>query len=377
VRVDRRILWVVELVVLFGLTFLVGCGTNLSDPNAWITPGPSLPARPGAHVWVVGLTDVVVTSADGGASWALAHQGTMTSDSDSMGDLWGVAFGDTAHGWAVERGLGHPTKILATTDGGTTWTWQYPGPSGTLLAVAAVGSQRAWAVGRQAANVPLMLTTSDGGAAWKQKVLGLPHIELYDVAFADARHGWVLGATNPDPGGSWTYDVLATEDGGLHWRVSYKVNYFTKKVRLSRLACSGPRSCWVVGSREEKGGNQQPGLVLATTDGGAHWRMQPSVTPGPLSDVAFPDARHGWAVGPAGTIIATADGGRTWRAQHTDPRYDLKAVAFSDATHGWAIFSNVALLATGDGGVAWTVVKPTSMANYLAAITCLGPGMAK
>jgi photosystem II stability/assembly factor-like uncharacterized protein len=116
-----------------------------------------------------------------------------------------------------------------------------------------------------------------------------------------------------------------------------------------------------------------PGFVVATRDGGAHWRTEPSVTAEPLFDVAFPDARHGWAVGGSGTILATSDGGTTWVAQHTDLSETLKAVAFSDATHGWAMLGNIALLATTDGGKTWTVVKPTRAEYYLAAITCLGP----
>lgn len=298
--------------MLLSVTLLAGCGTTTrTAPDAWITPGPPLPARPGAHVWVVGLPDVVLTSADGGASWTLAHQGMMTND--SLGDLWGVAFGDAAHGWAVERGsLGAPSKILATADGGARWTWQYPGPSGKLLAVAATGARRAWAVGYQASDTPLMLVTSDGGTTWREQSIRLHHLQLYDVAFADARHGWALGGSDPSAG-DLTYSVLATVDGGAHWRVTYNVSYQASRMQLSRLACAGTQSCWVVGHSEAPG-NQNPGLVLATTDGGAHWRVQPSVTTQPLSDVAFPDAQHGCAVGPSGTIIATSDGGTTWTA---------------------------------------------------------------
>ena len=347
------------------LAVLAGCGTHQGDPFAWLTPGPSLSARPGAHVWVVGLPDVVLASADGGSSWSVAHRGELTDE--SLGDLWGVAFGDAAHGWAVERGSGSPpTKILATSDGGVTWGWQYPGARGRLLAVAASGSQHAWAVG-YSGTTGLLLATGDGGATWKKQVIP-GHLELSDVAFSDARHGWALGA-DPD---QTTASVLSTVDGGAHWRVSYK----TKVAHLSGLACSGPRRCWVVGSTY-RSANQQPGFVVETKDGGKHWQAQRSVSTEPLSDVAFPDARHGWAVGLAGTILATSDGGTTWAAQHTDPRFSLRAVSFSDATHGWALIGHIALLATGDGGQTWTVVRPAGPGDALVALTCLGPGTAR
>jgi photosystem II stability/assembly factor-like uncharacterized protein len=350
-------------VAFLVVAVLAGCGTHQTNAPAGLTPGSPLPARAGAHVWVVGLPDLVLGSADGGASWRVAHRGGFTND--SLGDLWAVAFGDAQHGWAVERGSeNRPVMILATSDGDATWKWQYPGPPGRLLAVAASGARHAWAVGYRGGTA-LLLATSDGGTTWRQQAVP-PHIALYDVAFNDASHGWALGADRDQT----TFFVLSTVDGGAHWRVSYRTK--TKVARLSRLASSGPHRCWVVGYTNVPP-NQMPGFVVATRDGGAHWRIQTTVSTEALFDVAFPDARHGWAVGSSGTILATSDGGTTWVAQHSDRRETLKAVAFSDATHGWAMLGNVALLATTDGGKTWTVVRPTRAEYYLAAIACLGP----
>ena len=62
------------------------------------------------------------------------------------------------------------------------------------------------------------------------------------------------------------------------------------------------------------------GVILATTDGGAHWVKQHSGTTDDLNDVAFADVRHGWAVGAsrrlaAGVVLATTDGGAHWVKQ--------------------------------------------------------------
>jgi photosystem II stability/assembly factor-like uncharacterized protein len=350
------------VLALTAVVTMAGCGAQWTTALAGITPGPPLPARAGAHVFVVGLPDVVLASADGGATWTVAHRGEITSD--SLGDLWDVAFGDAQHGWAVERGSeNRPAMILTTSDGGATWNWQHPGPRGRLLAASASGARHAWAVGYRG-TMPLLLATSDGGTTWKEQAVPRHVQALYDVAFSDVRHGWALGADRDQT----TCFVLSTADGGAHWGVSYRAN----TARLSRLASNGARRCWVVGCTDGPG-KQRPGLVVATSDGGAHWHAQRSVTSEPLSDIAFPDAHHGWAVGPSGTIVATGDGGTTWVAQHTDRQFDLKAVAFSDATHGWAVLGNSALLATTDGGKTWKVVKPARTEHYLAAITCLGP----
>jgi len=348
------------------LALLVGCSHHQAGPLAAITPGPPVPARPGAHVWVVGLPDVVVGSADGGATWKLAHRGELTNDYEAA--LWGVAFGDVADGWAIERSFGsRPEEILATADGGATWSWQHTGLPGTLLAIAATDARHAWAVGYRAHSA-LVLATTDGGTTWRRQTIP-GHVQIYDVAFGDSRHGWALGG-NPDRTGGI---VFSTADGGAHWRLSYS----TKTARLSRLASSGPRRCWVVGSKQKMGFIDSPGFVVSTRDGGTHWQTEQSVSLQPLDDVAFPDPRHGWAVGVNGTIIATSDGGATWVAQHTDQREPLVGVAFSDASHGWILLGHRALLATINGGATWTVVKPTQTEYYLAAVTCLGPGKGK
>ena len=51
------------------------------------------------------------------------------------------------------------------------------------------------------------------------------------------------------------------------------------------------------------------GAIVATTDGGATWTAQSPGTAAHLTDVAFSDATHGWAVGEGGTILVTTSGG--------------------------------------------------------------------
>jgi hypothetical protein len=51
------------------------------------------------------------------------------------------------------------------------------------------------------------------------------------------------------------------------------------------------------------------GGILATTNGGATWALQPSGGGKTLLGVTFPDGIHGWAVGSLGTILVTKSGG--------------------------------------------------------------------
>jgi photosystem II stability/assembly factor-like uncharacterized protein len=81
-----------------------------------------------------------------------------------------------------------------------------------------------------------------------------------------------------------------------------------------------------------------------------------------LTDVAFVDAEHGWAVGDRGTIWHTDDGGKAWRLQPTEVNCRLSSVHFIDAQQGFAVggmtqpythASGGVLLVTRDGGATW------------------------
>jgi photosystem II stability/assembly factor-like uncharacterized protein len=88
-----------------------------------------------------------------------------------------------------------------------------------------------------------------------------------------------------------------------------------------------------------------------------------------LDAVSFPDAEHGWAVGPGGTVVVTGDGGATWSAQNAGGDYGLVQVSFSDPRHGWALIGHLALLATVDGGKSWSVVRPADTRDALTGLT--------
>jgi photosystem II stability/assembly factor-like uncharacterized protein len=78
------------------------------------------------------------------------------------------------------------------------------------------------------------------------------------------------------------------------------------------------------------------GVILATSDGGAHWNTQWESTDNLLYGVSFVDASHGWAVGWSGIVLATTDGGAHWNAQSSGVG-SLASVSFTDASHGWAV----------------------------------------
>jgi photosystem II stability/assembly factor-like uncharacterized protein len=163
--------------------------------------------------------------------------------------------------------------------------------------------------------------TQDGGATWTDRSLGALAVErleasgrtmqtitddviLSDVEFVDAQHGFIAGEFGT---------LLATSDGGQHWR---QVAIPTEKT-LFGVHFRTPDEGWVVGI---------DGIILHTEDGGRTWTTQNGLTEtGAIEDVSFVEAmanpglyavsvegRRGVVVGDSGAFFVSDDGGRTW-----------------------------------------------------------------
>jgi photosystem II stability/assembly factor-like uncharacterized protein len=112
-----------------------------------------------------------------------------------------------------------------------------------------------------------------------------------------------------------------------------------------------------------------PGALLATHDGGGHWRhITPSSRTSPIRTAAFLDRTHGWAatVGAVEVplqIFRTTDGGGAWTLSEVavDSAFDV-SLDFVDAQHGWLVVAaqtitglvgSGELFLTADGGATW------------------------
>ncbi|WP_193075990.1 YCF48-related protein [Pseudomonas sp. FME51] len=54
------------------------------------------------------------------------------------------------------------------------------------------------------------------------------------------------------------------------------------------------------------------GIIILSDDDGGVWRQAEAPASVLLTDVAFADAQHGWAIGHLGVILRTEDGGESW-----------------------------------------------------------------
>lgn len=138
------------------------------------------------HGWAVGAAGdggpALIGTADGGATWSLQ---TLPS---GIGVVRDVGFVDARRGWAVGLQALPPGQdpagvVLTTGDGGATWAQQAT-MSGELWSLAVVDAGTLLAGGAHA-----LWSSHDGGARWASQAFALPALD--GISFTDADHGWV------------------------------------------------------------------------------------------------------------------------------------------------------------------------------------------
>ncbi len=307
------------------------------------TPGGGVPllsalAFPDAtNGWAVG-DHVILATADGGATWTSQTVGA---------DLTGVSFPDTTHGWAVGgSGPADSPAVLNTTDGGLSWQTQFTSTSrsGPYRGVDFLDAAHGWVTGSGGGH-PLVGITVDGGANWKFVELRDTHTLAKAVSFVDATHGWVVCA--PINSSRYPSIILRTTNGGLTWKLQ---DITKRKIALRDITFTDRWHGWAVG---QNGGSKGACIVLTTRDGGRTWSRQnlSAAWRDAGLQVRFVDRPHGW-IACGQVIYATVDGGRHWRAQR--PGSEVDALAFTDRVHGWAAAESADWTSGGGGILATT-----------------------
>jgi len=149
-----------------------------------------------------------------------------------------------------------------------------------IQALASLGDGQLVAVGLRG----VILRSEDGGVSWRQMPTPVAS-DLLDVSFVSSLQGWVVGQDGV---------VLVSDDGGKTWR-----KQFDGRNLQQLTAYYGESSRLDEQLREEL---QQ--------------QLQTNLGAGPVLpflSVYFQDAENGLASGPFGMLIASEDGGRHWR----------------------------------------------------------------
>lgn len=261
------------------------------------------------HGWAVGDKGTIIATSDGGDTWTSQSSGTRVVG------FTDVSFADTRNGWAV----GPCGWVVHTTDGGVTWSRQhFPYGAGDIGGVSAVGPSAAFIAGFdfQQSPPPFVCRTTDGGAQWGT-VFNHGGYNLYDICAVDASKAWAVGSTSGYGRGA----VLATTDGGATWWAQSAST--ARLVQLMAVDFADASTGWAVGTN---------GDIRATCDGGNSWATQNRGSDW-WTGVAAVTRQDAWICGQDG-IIATQDWGWHYVLQEDYPTND---VCFVDAAHGWAV----------------------------------------
>jgi photosystem II stability/assembly factor-like uncharacterized protein len=350
-----------------------GAGSNWVRMNK-PTSGNVVPSLGGKVLIALDFFGARQVSADKGQTW---RQLVAPALSDANLGGFDAAFLDAKTGFVLDPA----GKLLATTDGGQTWSVRRNDLAVGGGSVHAVDTQTVvvrdndgrllrssdrgtnWVT--DASNVRYrkvefgkaglgwgcdsagwLVTTKDGGLTWA-RVVSLPAIDnLNDVYQSDA-NSWVAVGYNRKLGPDAHYQhfeaIAYTRDGGKSWsNAAHEMTAGQAGQELHAVSASDAKTLWAVGTG---------GTVLRSDDGGAQWKQVQKNRVDWLTDIGFVDAQRGWAVGTGGVIMATADGGKTWAYQASGSKVALNRLHLVDSKTFWISGTTGVLLATATGGV--------------------------
>ena len=409
------------------------------------------------NIWATGCNRDgywLVHSPDAGMTWQRVDIGL---DHDTR--IHSLTFVDPSHaralaGWYDETGDTNQIALLTSDDSGVSWNLKpIASPSFLQLGESFVSADVAFIVGREREATKntwhtRLLATTDGGASWTRTAIGCAY--PYDLTAIDARHLWLF---DPDAATVWVsstggtrwmrrtlplkgkagtsfsidslqalgvsvawievtrsaephHIVMRTADGGRSWRTIARIG----KDAAGRLTARSRDEAWLAVSVDDVV-PQLPAYYRHTTDGGATWTRS-YVCPGSLgvvnvspdgtlfgvggglsrstdggatwtrliggrfdywlNDVAAASGSELWAVGwttpdspgiyggydgDQGLLFRCSDG-VTWRRQEIPDGSLLCGVDFADSQVGWAVGWQGRVLRTTDGGTSW-VARPT------------------
>lgn len=258
-----------------------------------------------------GSDGLILASTDGGSSWSpqASHTGN---------DLYGASFNGTTNGCAV----GKASTVVVTTDG-STWSKVSGVPSGSNLRAIDVWPGSPTVVS-SAAAVPLNGTTTVTST-------------IITTTGSNNSFGYAVGENGR---------ILGTLDSCQHW--TKLTSGTTDDLMGVSLHVPNSLEAWAVG---------QHGTILHTTDG-VTWTPQVSGTTHDLRAIRML-AGFGWAVGEHGVIVFTSNGGNTWTPENSGVTTRLNSIGTSEG----------GVYVVGENGVILTLTGPSIWAQQVSGTT--------
>lgn len=239
---------------------------------------------------------------DGGGTWSE----TFVMDHPD-GFLDCMAFLDGQRGLAYGDAVDGALYLLETDDGGRSWRRlpterlpaALPGEGGFAASGSCVDAEltASYWIATGNGSEPRLLASHDGGESWSWTVLPLAAGEgagATTVGFRRDGRGFALGGVIAGPdatdGARTAAARVALTDDGASWRTG------------GALPFAGPAygAAWITGWERAGLAATGPGGLAWSADGGRTWSLADSAA---YWAVAFAAPDAGWAVGPGGRIV--------------------------------------------------------------------------
>jgi len=118
-----------------------------------------------------GTGSAILDTTDGGRTWRTSFRDAESGPDDAVvGQVQSIDFVNGSTGWALIDGLG----LIATRNGGGTWTSPAEPPQGPIVMVTFDGPEDGWANTDQG----VLLSTVDGGRSWMTQATPEPVVTL-------------------------------------------------------------------------------------------------------------------------------------------------------------------------------------------------------
>jgi photosystem II stability/assembly factor-like uncharacterized protein len=248
------------------------------------------------YVLSIGSGDAsrIYKTTDEGAHWTLQF----TND-DPKAFFDAMAFWDANRGIAVSDSVDGRFVILVTRNGGRAWT-RVPQPSlpaalpneGAFAAsgtnVAVLAPNHAW-IGTGAAERSRVLRSTDGGTTWTiadTPLAASASAGIFSIAFRDTTHGIIVGGDFKKEAEALN-NAAVTSDGGVTWTAVTGLGGYRSAV----THVAGAKSSWIAVG---------PTGSDISSDDGRTWR--PVEGQGYHAIAIAPGGRIGWGVGEDGRI---------------------------------------------------------------------------
>ena len=280
---------------------------------------------------------LIFKTTDAGLSWAQVY-------SDPSAYTAKFTFFDDQHGIAGCISWDYRTKILTTSDGGTTWTGDWPPdfPWWSTNAVYATDENTAFSVGA----LGRIFKTQDKGNTWEamsSKGFG----DIYDAQFLNQDKGYTLSSGY---GGGISFSVIKkTVDGGTSWQQVGSGGF--ERAALHFLdSDAGFVVYWFWGLN-----------LMKTLNGGNSWTETNTNFDFDPDVIRFSDISHGLISG-GGQVIRTTDSGLTWTEVSTGISswsvnfYDIEYRSADTVFMAGEAGSETILLKSVDGGYSWEII---------------------